>query len=161
MPSGADINAWARLLPQAGQVYGPDPLLMEKLRAAQQERQGANAFAQMFQNPGNLQNGLPTDDAMARLGAVPGAQQQYLSLLETRARLQQHQQANLINQQKLAQGWNDQSTDAMTPLLGVYDSEAGTIGKDAALNNYKTSRMAKIDEMEKSGQYPPQFITRL
>src|SRR5260370_9269087 len=146
---------WWNLVPRAGDEVGPDPtkmlnaqVLAEKLRGAQQERQGYNALAQTFQDPSNLQNGLPNQNAMARVMAV--SPQVGLSMMEAASKMQQQQQATAMNQQKFAQALNARSVEEMTPLLSQYDQDIGTIGKEAALQKISTERMATIDRIAPS-----------
>lgn len=155
---------WWQGLPQAGQTYGPDPakmlnaqVLAEKLRGAQQERQGYNALANLFKDPSNLQNGMLTPEAQQRLGAA-GYPRQMLEMMEAQSKIQQQRQATAMSQQKFSQAQNERSTEEMTPLLSQYDQDVGTIGKEAALQKYRTARMETIERMAGSGTYTPQFI---
>src|SRR5712664_3382853 len=111
-----DLIPWWQGLPQPDQTYGPDPqkmlsaqVLAEKLRGAQQDRQGYNALAQMFRDPSNLQNGMLTPDAQARLGGV--APRQMFEVMEAQAKIAQQRQSTAMNQQKFAQAQNERSVE--------------------------------------------------
>lgn len=156
---------WWSLLPAAPDLSGTSALqnqaLRLKLQAAQQQQQGYNAMAQLFRDPGNLQNGMLKPEAIAQLGGVypPAA----LDLMEAQAKIGQQRQLTAMRGVEFGQKMAQSATDALAPLVSEYDKDvgAGALGPDAALQKYRKSVLDKIDELASSGAYTPQFIDGL
>lgn len=173
-----DTPPWAALLPRApdpAQPQTPNQMLLLqanqlKLDEARRQQQGNNTIAQMFQNPANLQNGFPKQDAIAQAigsGALPPSMGMELIGNEAKVNADQQRQAQaqIKQQQERAEAerkWQQDMIEAFAPANTAYNDTLKKTGSEQAA---QAAAQAMRDEifngLKQNGTQTPEHIRML
>lgn len=144
-------------LPTQQDIYR-NQLAQMQIQEAQRQVQSRNALAQIFQNPGNLDDkGMPTQNAMNQIMRIDPdkamALQNYLVQMQQQ---QQIQQTNAINQKRLQLDINEKQNDHLEKIATGFqvrydDLIASGADKKKAIEIVSEEKNQAIDDAQKAG----------